>query len=137
MNRDNETQNGLGIAGIVGTGLLSIFGGLARHADDVGRAAFRHADDFGRIGMHQVDDIGHAATFNVDDLVHQLDDGVRFRPFVETTDDSFRVFATDGDIETVVRHSDSSVEVLPARATRDILTEVVELAVEIEDQNDD
>ena len=60
MRTNDEDRKSVGAAGGIGAMLLAMLGGVARHADDVGRGMLRHADDFGRAGFHQVDDFGRS-----------------------------------------------------------------------------
>ena len=71
---DQRRDTGMHAAGTVGAGLLALLGGLARHADDVGRGVLRHADDVGRGAFHSVDDFGSTTIRGADDALGRIDD---------------------------------------------------------------
>ena len=47
MHQDHDNvKSGAHVGGSAAAFLAAILGGLARHADDIGRGVLRHADDF-------------------------------------------------------------------------------------------
>ena len=71
---DQRRDTGMHAAGTVGAGLLALLGGLARHADDLGRGVLRHADDFGRSAAHSADNFGSTTIRSADDVFTRFDD---------------------------------------------------------------
>ena len=53
---------------------MALLGGVARHADDVGRGLLHGVDDIGRGAMHQVDDLGRIGVGAGDDIFRGADD---------------------------------------------------------------
>lgn len=145
MRKNEERGTGVGAAGGIGAMLLAMLGGVARHADDVGRGMLRHAHDFGRAGFHQVDDFGRSGLGlqQIDDaggsLWHASDDVLRL------TDDaahrwqeidaaeSIGRFGVEREVDVVLRSSKTVVNGLELehRITSEALQQTVSLLEEI------
>lgn len=116
MNDDHKAS--AGTAGGIGALLLALFGGVARHADDIGRGIFRHADDLGRVGFHHADDFGRSGprAYHVDELgnttwytnggiLRVADDGT---PYLAAIDGAENI-GTIGGAESVVNELERHV----------------------------
>ena len=134
-NHDDNLNDGARVVGGAGALIAAILGGLARHADDVGRSVPRHADDFGRVGVHQVDDFSRPAFQTADDLFRHLDvdDSGRLR-ITQTDDDFSRTITIDNHVDDVVMESDAFSAVFARRTAHEAMLRASRLALEPEDR---
>ena len=73
-HKHENTHSASRAAGGIGAVLSALLGGVARHADDVGRVVLRHADDVGGCAVRHADDLGRLTVRGGDDLLRGLDD---------------------------------------------------------------
>lgn len=72
MSGDAESGSGLGrVAGLIGLGVLGLFGTLAKHSDTLVKTVTRHGDDVGRAAVHHADELTPALR-NTDDATRHL-----------------------------------------------------------------
>jgi hypothetical protein len=139
MRQNEDHRTDVGTAGGIGAMLLAMLGGVARHADDVGRGMLRHADDFGRAGFHQVDDLGRTSLGfgQVDDvggrLWHASDDLLRFTddaghrwPEIDAAENIGR-FGVERQIDSSLRSSKPVVNGLDHDITSEALKQSARL----------
>ena len=123
MRRNEETLS-VGARGVGGLGacLAALLGGLARHADDVGRVMLRCGDDIGRAACSQADDAGRIAFGSGDDLLRQFDDDLgRIRAGAGSGDDLFRSTKLQVEMETMTCESESALNGLTHRAIHQMI----------------
>ena len=148
MRRNDEDRTSVGAAGGIGAMLLAMLGGVARHADDVGRGMLRHADDFGRAGFHQVDDfgrsglrlhhsddVGGALWHANDDVLRLVDDGHRW-PAIEEAESIGR-FRVEREIDVALADTESVVKGLEHHITREALKQSIKLLEDVAEEQEE
>ena len=91
MRHDDHTlDTRAGAAGGIGAVLMALLGGVARHADDVGRGLLHGVDDIGRGAVHQVDDLGRIGVGAGDDIFRGARRHDQYRRRRATNHDRYR-----------------------------------------------
>ena len=128
--------------------LLAMLGGVARHADDVGRGVFRHADDFGRAGFHQVDDfgrtglglhysddVGGALWHANDDALRLVDDGHRWPAIDEA--ENIGKFKVEREIDVAMGGTESVVSGIEHHITKEALKQSIKLLENVAEEREE
>ena len=148
MRRNDEDRTSVGAAGVIGAMLLAMLGGVARHADDVGRGVLRHADDFGRAGFHQVDDfgrsglglhhsddVGGALWHANDDVLRLVDDGHRW-PAIDEAENIGR-FKVEREIDVALGDTESVASGLEHHITKEALKQSIKLLEDVAEEQEE
>lgn len=148
MRRTNEHRTGVGAAGGIGAMVLAMLGGVARHADDVGRGVLRHADDFGRAGFHQVDDFGRSglrlhysddvggALWHTNDDALRLADDVHRRPAIEEAE-NIGSFKVKRETDLAMGGTESVVSGLEHHITKEALKQSIKLLEDVAEEREE